>query len=362
MITITEDLIQKFFNNQCSAEEAKAVSRYLKKYPEELEKYMPSSGWNQFREQNLLSAADTKRILGHIKYSITYKNLIKPARNWALWYKVASVLLMACIISALIFRYRTFKQKESAPSSKQNVFPEVVETNNLNTLKKIWLSDSTEVTLHPGSRLTYLKGFEFNKREVRLEGHAKFTVTKDRVRPFTVYAGGLATTVLGTVFEVMAAGKEAYTRVRLISGSVLVNTDKDAGILHIAPVYLKPGEELQVNRATSIARTIKAKKPAEDIQRLANSSSPAKQLVPRGELILNDSIASFNHVPVMNVLETLQKEYSLNIKYDAHLLDNMFFTGNFKRTSGLPDEVIGAIALLNGLKVEQIINGYQLSK
>ena len=71
------------------------------------------------------------------------------------------------------------------------------------------LPDGTQVTLAPGSMLSYEEGAP---RTVALEGKAYFDVTRDEAVPFEITADGAFVKVLGTEFFVDASGavKETY--------------------------------------------------------------------------------------------------------------------------------------------------------
>ena len=60
------------------------------------------------------------------------------------------------------------------------------------------------------------------QRAMQLEGRAYFEVRRDEQRPFTVDAGDLYVTVLGTAFEVADYDTAAFATVRVRTGHVRV--------------------------------------------------------------------------------------------------------------------------------------------
>src|SRR5699024_6685187 len=64
------------------------------------------------------------------------------------------------------------------------------------------LPDGSKVILNSNSSISYTDGFAKDKRELTLQGEGFFQVTKDPARPFTVHTGNIATTALGTSFNV----------------------------------------------------------------------------------------------------------------------------------------------------------------
>ena len=67
--------------------------------------------------------------------------------------------------------------------------------------------------------------FQNNKREIYLEGEAYFKVAKDKTKPFTVFAGALATTALGTQFRITAKkNTPGNITVKLFTGKVAIRS------------------------------------------------------------------------------------------------------------------------------------------
>jgi len=84
------------------------------------------------------------------------------------------------------------------------------------------LPDGSEVSLRPGSRLRFPKGFETDERQVRLEGEAWFEVSRDTLRPFRVQGPSLTVEVLGTSFAVRDRPGDSVAQVDVATGRVRV--------------------------------------------------------------------------------------------------------------------------------------------
>jgi transmembrane sensor len=82
------------------------------------------------------------------------------------------------------------------------------------------LADGSVVDLGPNSTLRVAAPFAADRREVQLEGMARFSVVPDSVRPFLVHAGDAVTRVLGTRFVVRAYSSEGAVRVAVVEGRV----------------------------------------------------------------------------------------------------------------------------------------------
>lgn len=138
------------------------------------------------------------------------------------WLRVAAVLIPAAVIfgvGALLMNrtdtalpiYTTVSSPADAPMN-------------------ITLPDGSEVRMAPDTELMYAAEFADN-RSVKLSGEAFFVVQRAEGNPFTVEAGGLTATVLGTEFNVHARAGHPHTEVSLASGSVEVRTDKHTVVL-----------------------------------------------------------------------------------------------------------------------------------
>ena len=101
------------------------------------------------------------------------------------------------------------------------------------------LEDGTEVTLNSNSSLEFPESFSDSSRVVTLTGEAFFDVSKDTKRPFTVYSGSVATTALGTSFNIEHFPADPDISVSLVTGAVQVNLSESKEEL-----ILKPGCQL----------------------------------------------------------------------------------------------------------------------
>ncbi len=160
-------------------------------------------------------------------------------------------------------------------------------------IEVITLPDGTILHLDRGSRLITPRHFDKNGREVSLQGVAWFEVAHDASRPFTVHAGDVDITVLGTKFNVRTDDKEK-TVVDLVEGSVKVSTPRDGEVL------LAPGEEARWDRE----RKALTRSAISDPNFLAWKT---RQLI-------------FDATPLQEVLGTLEKTYHVHFITDRRPL------------------------------------------
>jgi transmembrane sensor len=125
--------------------------------------------------------------------------------------------------------------------SAKNSSEKLTETVNNSTLPLILtLSDSTVVSLDPGSYLQYPLYFKDKERIVYLHGNAKFSVKRNIEHPFKVHAENIVATVLGTVFNVKSSADSAIV-IELLKGKLnveIINSEKKAE----QSVLLEPNE------------------------------------------------------------------------------------------------------------------------
>ena len=144
------------------------------------------------------------------------------------------------------------------------------------------LPDGTEVTLAPGSKLTYS---EKSPRKAQLEGKAYFEVARDEAVPFEITADGAFVRVLGTKFMVDAGSsvKEVY----VTEGKVLFAKSSDSEGVILT-------KDMQATLSESDAAPVVAMEP--DVNSIAWQ---------RRSFI-------FDKTPLKEVLETLSEHYRVS--------------------------------------------------
>ena len=117
----------------------------------------------------------------------------KPRRRVLPW--VSGIVAAAAAVVLCVLLFRDNDQQIQLMASAE--------------VQEFVLPDGSEVTLTPGSRLTYN---EKSPRNTHLEGKAFFEVARDEAVPFEITADGAFVRVLGTKFMVDAGSsvKEVY--------------------------------------------------------------------------------------------------------------------------------------------------------
>lgn len=232
-------------------------------------------------------------------------------------YQAAAVILLLLSFGGLFIYYTYFKQ---------DVY--IAESVN----RKVYLADGSTVTLFPGAELMVEKSFPAKTRIVSLRGDAIFSVAKSKIHPFIVKADGFSTKVLGTVFKISQSGNDKA--VDLYEGKVAVSSE---GV----PVYfLKPHQKWTNFGMSGTAAVL--------------SISADKISGRKASTLLS---LSFNDVSLKEVVEVLQRNHQINIKYPKEVADKKI-TADF--TGGSTDENIDALAFIVGLEVEKDSHTYIL--
>ncbi|ADY52938.1 anti-FecI sigma factor, FecR [Pseudopedobacter saltans DSM 12145] len=168
----------------------------------------------------------------------------------------------------------------------------VTEETSFGEVKHVILSDGTKVWLNAKSEFRYPKVFSGNRREVFLDGEAYFEVKRDEKKPFTIISNGIKTTVLGTSFNINSYKNAMGTKVSVVSGKVSVEKENKQ-------VYLEKNQQGFYNAKTDGL----SKLPVD-----ASSLSSWK-----------DGRLEFNHVGLNEVIATIQRNFSQQVKVADNL-------------------------------------------
>lgn len=325
-------MIRRFLNGHSGEREKAAVRRYFTEHPGELEKYLTEESWSGFQPMEHLTVADSEKMLRVIE-TLTWQRRKSRTLVW-LRAAAAAVLLLAVGAGFLFLQRKPAKENMMAASDPLTMEERV---NNTGSVMKIVLPDSTIADIHPGSSISYRQPFGAGDREVFLEGQALFHVKHNAGKPFTVFAGNLGTTALGTVFRVKTGN--GGVSVQLLSGKVVVRPRAEKAV----PVYLNPGEKLYYDETKE---TVSVEQPATKPQRPAQTAAaPVKTEAPAVVLL------HFENEPLAGLFKTIEAQYGMQVQYAAGALDNMYFTGVYNSEKESLADFLNTIALLNNVTI-----------
>ncbi|MCE7060430.1 FecR family protein [Dyadobacter sp. CY343] len=232
----------------------------------------------------------------------------------AIW-KAAAVIVLIAGLGVLYFTSKQIEKKQVTSIPTIEIPALEVRTNATTHEVTVLLSDNSVATLAKGSSISYPKNFAQNERRVYLKGEAFFDVSKNENQPFLVYTNETVTKVLGTSFRIKAFDEDNTVLVAVKTGRVSVfpkteyeHTEEKRG--H-AGVILSPNEQAIFNRKEN---------------RLERGS------VQRPEILVESIVRRtqvFDDKPVAEVFILLQKEYGIQIQYNADLLAQCRISAQF---------------------------------
>lgn len=348
---VNKELIDKFFNNRCNADEAKAVVAYFRKYPDELERHLPEKEWAQFYAHASLGEEVPERMLKNIRKE-TYKTPVRRIKFTVISSIAASLLLGLFVLG----RIYTGHHKSEPITAKVKTLnkpkdPELIKKENNGSQPFIVkLGDGSQISLLPGSEIQYQNNIRTAElRNITLKGGAMFKVAKDTARPFTVIAGGLSTTALGTSFTVRAYSGNKKINVKLHTGRVVIRAVSEKLKNTMADVYLSPGQQFELD-PVSLATSI-----------INPASARADPKEKTGTVHINGDVVEFDKLALSDVFDKLAEIYATPILYQQPEFSNTYFTGKINKTDPLED-VLNTIAILNGLKINKDGETYNIKK
>ena len=238
-------LLDRYLKGETSVTENRLVEDWL-----ETNNYSAAQ-WNQLdepqRKQQLTKVFDT------IKATIsTEKPKVVKLKSRLQWLKIAAAVAIL-VISVTIYWERKFMQSIFNPAQLTSM-----QTMG-NEKKQVILPDGSKVWINSDSELRYPKTFDGKTREVYLSGEAYFDIAHDRDHPFIIHTGSIATTVLGTAFNIRANMIKKIVEVTVTRGKVSVaNSEKVLAVLTpnqqlSFDINKDRGEQQQVNVQKVIA-------------------------------------------------------------------------------------------------------------
>jgi len=338
-MSVSDELLDRYFKGQCSPEEKLLVSDYLSKIDDLPDHLLSKADWDETTDAGIDNAKSEEMFKAVKKQTLAKVYRLK-------WIKISSAaaVVLAVLLVALFNWKNTPPDLKLADNKNSNLKDSISWKSITNYTEKnqsFTLPDSSTVNIFPGAELRYAVPFVKNKREVYLNGKSFFQVAKDSKHPFIVYAKGISTTALGTSFTITALGKSKLIKVQLHTGKVLVkNIDSVHRIASFNEVLL-PGKELVYN-----SRINKVK--VSDSRTLVRKENVIREL-------------NFTQAPLVDVFHKLEKHYHVKISYDRADIAEMSFTGSLKLTQSIAS-ILEEIAELNKLNQTKTAEGYLIRK
>lgn len=298
-------LLEKYLNNQCSAEEKLLIERlYGMLDKEDLEEVYPNELsdleqklWDNINQQSLITADQPGQ---------RYHKLF--------WY-AAAVISTFCLLTGYLFFADARDPRYVAFQTNSNL---VERKNSSTALLNIKLEDGSIVVLQPKSSLVYPEHFKINQREVLLKGEGYFLISKNPKRPFFVYNKNVITRVVGTSFTVKTSENTGQTEVMVRTGKVVVvpNEDKHLNLRQLFrkndKAVLSPNQKTIYSPDQGNFETSLVPEPIP----LPNRPAAAKK------------IDLFEDTPLPEVVAELKQTYGIDIIVQDQRLNQNTFTGD----------------------------------
>lgn len=337
-----EQLIQKFWANGTTNEENKHLLQLLEEYQALTAAAAPDTPLQKKdNDPTSVLAPDKAATILHTIHNrlgietTSEQEKSEPAIVRKIYRRVA--VAAAVVMLALSTFLWTGGRHSGGPqmAARSGDTSELVSvTNQHDSAMSLALDDGSVVLLEKNSSLSYYKPFVNDRRDISLKGVALFKVAKDKKRPFTVYAGGIATTALGTRFLVNATDNKKVM-VRLLDGKVVIKTVAGAN-LSMNDVYLAPGEQFSFDK-DSRKYTVN-KMP----------DRPAVKSVPLAPVEKPELV--FRKEPLGKVFEKVGRLYKVPLSFRKEDMNGLYFTGTFLHSDNL-NLVLSTICNVNDLLV-----------
>ncbi len=356
---ITQELINRFFKNECTSDEADLVINYFSANKDAFEKYMSKAEWDNMDTKEALDAEQSKVLLALLKQQLFNKRDtgLFAINGFLFKAMVAAASVILLVVSGWWFGSKhnsTFStavvSKKAVPfSDSASVLNWKVVRNTRKNERVIKLEDGSVITLFKNSVVKYPDPFTANERAIELNGDAFFEVAKNRLKPFIVYAGNLSTTALGTSFRITAfdEGKLAVN-IKLLTGKVVVksirttsNWKKDR--------FLLPGDLLTYNANTTAVLVTRFT--------IENKAIPNISQKPQRDHIAPE--LRFNSTSLREVMNAISALHHIKISYNDTDLQGMNFTGIINEYDDVR-AILKMIAQMNELQVNQTPEGFNL--
>lgn len=334
---ITKTLIDKYLSGKASAEEIAAVENALANNEFYWEDFMPETEWQGYEMDS--DFKNQKEIKAHIFQQIGQKN-----KNRLGWLKYAAIIFFIGIGAWLGLiqidstkHTTTYRSAKKVQPTSQEQPSNLYYINSGNTIQQVSVPDGSTIDLYPNSEVKFSSDFtSISARNIQLKGKAKFTVAKDKTKPFHVHTADLITTALGTVFSVEEGGS-AVTKIKLYEGRIEVKSNQHAENKQALHLQFQPNEEISIDR--KLQQII-----AETRVNASPSSKRGSYLKISGQLI-------FKNLPLQDVLHIISHNYGLKLSVEPKDIRDKYYSGSYKNTASAYVNMLADIQALHKITI-----------
>lgn len=367
-----DDLITRHFCNELNSDEQAKLLQWLSASEENRQYYEAlKNTWQLMKDDQTPNEINANKEWAYFQEALEqdvrgerdYSGDITGKRSVVLKIVIATAAAAAVLVLITVgYKWWGSEKGNNIPVAmvEKDSAAKVLVRHEINTtgkVQRIVLPDSSEILLDPVSEITWNEPFANNRRDVILKGRARFTVAKDKTRPFTVISGHLATTALGTQFIVTAFEQDTFITVQLYEGRVVVKAADSVHTKLKKDFYLSPGEELLYSNKqnTASVRRFMAENTVakQEMQQEHNAADQPSLPVDKGSWYM------FNNQPLAQVFKQLEEMYGVEIVYSETDIQKMYFIGKFSKNDSVSN-ILKQIASLNNLTISVHNNKYTI--
>ena len=308
---MTEELLKKFLNDQCTEEELQEVVEWVKNNA--LSHHSLSLGlhdWKNFEaDEAMFELEDFDSLLDKIHHKINVGNRQVKKQSFAsltTWITRAAAILLFPVLGILF--YMLADRQAGFNKFTDLVIDSLEIVTPVGSQTVLQLSDGSEVYLNHGSKLKYPQKFTGKTREVFLSGEGYFKVAHHPELPFVVKTSKLSITALGTAFNVLAYPGENVIETTLVEGKVVVNQTGDQQNGSIVGTMI-PGQHVSYNTETGKVHSTQG-----DIERYVAWKD--------GRLI-------FKNESIVTITNRLSRWYNVEFEFKDELAREFTYTATF---------------------------------
>ena len=294
-----QQLLEKYSRGECTPAEEKLIDDWYQNIGEKENTFFPEQE-KEVMERRMWSAINPQPSV----------NIRRP-----LWSVARAAMISLPIFAAigLYFNRQAVSGLVTPSETEKRISQDLREIyrNEGTSPVKISLADGSTVSLQPASEIIVSKDFGGTTRELQLKGEGFFSVVRDTDRPFLVFTNEVVTRVLGTSFNVRAYDNDGEITVAVKTGKVSVYANKSSvsrQVVQPREVILTPNQQMVYNRQREVI---------------------SKQLVETPEIVLPNSNLfrmQFENADVAEILDVLQQNYGVEIRFDREVLSNCRLT------------------------------------
>lgn len=319
-----KELLIKYFQGETSDSENEKILKWLKSDKSNISVYNElKSTWEIFGKQEISTNNETDW------NSLKNKMIASPTKEknskkiFLVFARYAAAILIGFVLFFTYDYFRNIQQNEFANTG----FNEIIVPKGEKS--QIILSDGTKVWLNSGSKLKYPNAFNLNERNVYLEGEAYFDVVKQQKQKFIVHTESINIKVLGTKFNVKSYPEDDLIETTLISGSVLIENEKDEELALLMPNQTAIFSKIEGDLA--FKETIKKEQDDKLLtQPLKKKAIQITEVNTENIVSWKDELLVFNNESLDKMAIKLERWFGMKIIIENKELKNYQYRGRFE--------------------------------